>query len=418
MENTGGFMAEFLKKYKNILIPSGIGLGVIIAVILSMGGFANNQSKDEKQPPVQPTPGQQQESVQVQPSPSPTETPTPQEVKKEPVKVKGIYLTGWSVGYKTRFDRLLNLINTTELNSMIIDVKDDKGKISYMTEVPAAADTGAAINMVGDINAVMATLKDNNIYPIARIVCFKDPITSQKHPELAIKNKNGALWRDKKGNTWLDPYNKGSWQFLIDMSKEAVQKGFKEIQYDYIRFPTDGDVNAIQYGEISQTQSKSEAIAEFLAQAKKELTPLGVDISADVFGIIPVSDYDAKAIGQTIEIISKDIDYICPMVYPSHYAYGQEVNNIAYKKPDLEPYGVVYNSLLLAKQRVTASNGNAKIRPYLQDFTASWLGAGNYQKYGAQQLKEQIKATYDAGLEEWILWNADNSYSEEGLLKE
>ena len=210
---------------------------------------------------------------------------------------------------------------------------------------------------------------------------------------------------------------------MIEISKEVADIGFMEIQYDYVRFPTDGNVKTIDYGNIANEMSKAEAISGFLAYAKEELKPYGVDVSADIFGIVPIVEGDYEQIGQDLEMISKDIDYICPMVYPSHYAnaaqngIGQEVNGILYKYPDLEPYGVVYNTLVVTKEKLEASNAKANVRPYLQDFTAPWLGKGNYQIYGGRQVRQQIQAVYDAGFEEWILWNPGNVYSTDGLLE-
>ncbi|MBZ4646294.1 MAG: hypothetical protein JG777_1783 [Clostridia bacterium] len=440
-------MGEFVKRYKIVFVLIGLAIAIILLSYLSIGGlnnrlFAKEQAPksetDIKEPeknnenvPAEP----KQQTEQPQTDSNTNQEPAKQEpvnqepvkqepVKKEPVKVKGIYVTGWIAGTKTRFNQLVDLVNRTELNAMVIDVKEDRGKMTYISNVLLAKELGASVNMVGDIQQLMATLKENNIYPIARVVSFKDPIASEKRPELAIKTKDGTIWRDKKGNAWLNPYNKETWKYLIDISKEAVQLGFKEIQYDYVRFPTDGNVKIIDYGEIGKTKTKAEAISEFLAYAKKELEPLGIDVSADIFGIVPVVEGDYEQIGQDLEMVSKDIDYICPMVYPSHYAnvaqngVGQKVNGVLFKYPDLEPYGVVYNTLVLAKERLEKSQAKAKIRPWLQDFTASYLGKGNYQIYGGQQVRQQIKATYDAGLEEWILWDPDTKYSEDGLLKE
>lgn len=338
------------------------------------------------------------------------------QVIKEEVKVKGIYVTGWTVGTKEKFNRLINLINDTELNAFVMDVKEDEGRITYNSEVEWVKESGSILNMVGDIHSVMKKLKENQIYPIARIVCFKDSNLCDIRPELAIKTKEGKIWRDRNSVAWLNPYNKESWEYILELSKEAARLGFEEIQYDYVRFPTDGDVRNIEYGEIAKTKSKAEAISEFLAYAHQELEPMGIDVSADIFGIVPIVKGDLEGIGQSLELVAKDIDYICPMVYPSHYAsvkqngVGQRLNGVLYQYPDLDPYGVVYNTLVPTKKRLVESGANADVRPWLQSFTASYLHSGTWQRYGAEQVRAQIKATYDAGYSEWILWDPNNNY--------
>lgn len=355
------------------------------------------------------------------PAPSPSPTPLPTPVPK--VKVKGIYISGWIAGTESRMEHLIKLTETTELNSFVIDIKDDRGQISYNSDIPLAVECGANVQMVKDLPALIKSLNDKKIYTIARIVCFKDPLISRKHPELAIKNKSGGIWHDAKGNSWLNPYNKGSWDYIISVSKATAKNGFREVQFDYIRFPTDGDVRSIDYGEIAKTTDKAAQIAAFLKYAKAELNRSGVYLAADVFGIIPVMKGDFEKIGQDLELIGQSVDYVCPMAYPSHYANakqngsGQDINGILFNKPDLMPHDVVYNTLVLCKQRISESGGTAIIRPYLQDFTAPWLGIGYYQKYSGEQVKQQIKAVTDAGLDEWLLWNPDVSYSEDGIPK-
>jgi len=333
---------------------------------------------------------------------------------RAPVKVKALYLTGWTVGSSSKVDLYVEVAKTTEINSYVIDIKDDDGYVGYESQIPAVREIGAWKKKY-DVDKVLKAFHDAGVHIIGRIVCFKDPVLSSKKPDLAVKNVNGGLWRDNHKLTWLNPYNKDSWPYIIDIAKEAVEKGFDEIQFDYIRFPNDGNKKAMDFGNPSQ--KKYEVINEFLAYARKELP--GVILSADVFGIICESPEDTEDIGQYLELIGMDVDYISPMVYPSHYAVGQVVNNVRFAKPDFEPYGVVYNSLAKAKDRISKVEGyRAGVRPYLQDFTAKWLGKGYYQTYGPEQVRQQIKAVYDAGYEEWILWDAENTYSEAALLKE
>ena len=333
-------------------------------------------------------------------------------------KVKALYLTGWTMGNMTKVQHYVDLAKSTEINSYVIDIKDDDGLVGYKSEIPLVNEIKAWTAKY-DVDKVLKAFHDNNIRVIGRVVCFKDPYISSKQPELAVKNINGGLFKskDKDGTqiTWLNPNNKDSWPYLVAIAKEGVKKGFDEIQFDYIRYPNDGDKKAMDFG--ATTQKRYEVINEFLDYAKKEMP--GVVISADVFGIICESPADTENIGQNLEYIGKNIDYISPMAYPSHYAVGQIVNKVKFLKPDLDPYGVVYNTLVKAKDRIAKVEGyQAKNRPYLQDFTASWLGKGYYQSYGADQVRQQIKAANDAGVDSWILWNSNNRYSEAALLPE
>lgn len=345
-----------------------------------------------------------------------TENSDPAKVSEaKKVKVKGLYLTGWTMGSDANIKHYIELAKTTEINSYVIDIKDDDGLVGYESGIPAVRDIKAWEKKY-DVDKVIKGMHESNIHIIGRIVCFKDPVLSSKRLDLAIKNANGGLWRDNHGLTWLNPYNKDSWPYLVDIAKEAVKKGFDEIQFDYIRFANDGNKKLMDFGNTGGKQ-KYEAIDEFLAYARKELP--GVILSADVFGIICESPADTEGIGQNLEYVGKDVDYLSPMAYPSHYAVGQIVNKVKFVKPDLEPYGVVYNTLAKAKDRVSKVQGyKANMRPYLQDFTASWLGKGYYQSYGPDQVRQQIKAVYDAGYDEWILWDANNKYSESALQKE
>ena len=342
----------------------------------------------------------------------------PEEKEEERIKVKGLYLTGWTAGSSQKLEHYVELANTTEINAYVVDIKDDDGYVGYESQVPEVRENGTWKKKY-DVEKVLKEFHDNGIYVIGRLVVFKDPVYSLKRPDLAIKHVNGGLWKDKDGITWLNPYNRGTWDYTISIAKEAVALGFDEIQFDYVRFP-DGTKKT---GDFSGTdKEKYEAINEFLAYAKQQITE--VPISADVFGIILESPNDTENIGQYLELVGKDIDYISPMVYPSHYALGQIVNKVKFDVPDLKPYEVVYNSLVKCRNRLDQVEGyKAKVRPYLQDFTATWLkdkktGKKYYQEYGPEQVRQQIQAVYDAGYEEWILWDARNTYDEEALLKD
>lgn len=213
--------------------------------------------------------------------------------------------------------------------------------------------------------------------------------------------------------SWLNPYNSESWDYIVDIAEEAASKGFNEIQFDYVRFPTDGNTKIIDYG-ASAGKPKAEAIAEFLAYGRDRLSKKGVVVSADVFGLVTTAADDMH-IGQHLESIARSVDVICPMVYPSHYGKG----SYGVAEPDFEPYKIVNRSMSVAKGRVDAIKDvsrKAVLRPWLQDFTASYLP--KYQHYGAAEVRAQIKATYDAGAEEWLLWNAGNKFTAGALNKE
>ncbi len=331
-------------------------------------------------------------------------------------KVRGIYMTGHSVGLKERLDKTIQMTNQSLINSWVIDIKDDYGTLTYKSSVPMAKEVGAdKIVKVGDFHLVMEALRENDIYPIARIVAFKDKQATSARPDLAIKTNTGAVWRDRKGDSWLNPYNRETWDYLVDIAKEAAEKGFKDIQFDYVRFPTDGNRSIIDYGEVAMEETMAGTIAEFLQYARGELQEYGVYVTADVFGLVTTVSDDMN-LGQHLETLTPSTDAILPMVYPSHYALGTYGVPI----PDKDPYTIVYTSMKTARERIElfdTMEKKALLRPWLQDFTASYLGAGYFKRYGKNEIEAQIKATYDAGLEEWILWNAGNRYTWDALVE-
>ncbi|MDO8686297.1 MAG: putative glycoside hydrolase, partial [Clostridiales bacterium] len=356
------------------------------------------------------------------------ETIVPGENPFQKIKVKAIYLTGVSAGSEKTLNHVIELVNTTELNAVVIDIKEG-GVVNYPSNVPEVQKYGLYVKYFNP-EAVLKKLHDNNIFVIGRLVCFRDNGLAKAMPELGVKRTDGTLWKEggSSGGFWTNPYKEDVWKYNTAIAKEAVQLGFDEIQFDYVRFPT-VKKSEVNYG--SNVTTKVDAISGFLKYAAEQLHTVngGVPVSADVFGIICESPSDGAALGQDLKRVGLDIDYICPMVYPSHYANaskgpmgngtGQTINGMSFTAPDLKPYEVVYNTLVKGKETIDAIPGyRAKVRPYLQDFTATYLLKGYYQVYGAEQVRQQIKAVYDAGYEEWILWNGRNIYSEDAFLKE
>lgn len=334
--------------------------------------------------------------------PAVPETVTPKKIDwPKPEYVKGVYATGWMAGSEKWLPRIVQFIDETEVNALVIDVKDDTGTLSYASNVPLAKQVNSAERKIRDTQKVFKLLKEHNIFPIARIVVFKDPFMAKNKPEWAVKNADGGLWKDRKGLYWVDPYNKQYWDYIVDISKEAIEMGFQEIQYDYVRFTSDGDVKQCVY-PFSNGKPAAEVIKEFLQYAKLKLEPYQVPVSADIFGLTTTADADL-GIGQRFEKIAESVDIVCPMVYPSHYIPG----NFGLKNPDLAPYETVYRSLSDAKKRLEeAGNTKTQIRPWLQDFS---LGS----RYGRTQIQAQIKAVTDAGIKEWIFWNPSCRYQAE-----
>ncbi|BBI32592.1 putative glycoside hydrolase [Cohnella abietis] len=321
--------------------------------------------------------------------------------------VKGIYVTAYSAGGE-RFASLLNLLDKTALNSMVIDIKDDLGNITYKTDNTTLQKLGSPQPYIKDIHKLMTTLKEHDIYPIARVVVFKDSVLAKKHPEMSFVQKDGTVWQNKNKDGFVNPYSKEVWEYNVEVAKEAVKLGFKEIQFDYVRFPEGFEKRADSLTFTKNKLSRVDIVAEFVEYAKKELSPLGVRVSVDIFGYA-ASVPAAEGIGQDFVKISNAVDVISPMIYPSHYSTGW----FKQKDPDKAPYETIKGAMDDTHKKLDPL-GDKKpiIRPWIQDFTAKWLGKGHYSQYGAAEVQAQIKALNDSGVEEYLLWNAGNKYTE------
>ncbi|MEC0230865.1 putative glycoside hydrolase [Paenibacillus alba] len=322
--------------------------------------------------------------------------------------VKGIYVSAWSaVGNK--FEQLLTLVDQTDLNAMVIDVKNDSGQVTYASTIPAVNEIGANSNVIiQDLKAKLQRLKEKKIYSIARVVVFKDPYLSKKKSNYAMQSSTGAVWKDNKGIAWVDPYKEAVWDYNIQIAKEAAQLGFDEIQFDYVRFPENGRKvdREVQFDNPNKL-TKAQVIEAFLQRAKEQIGQQAY-LSADVFGLTTSSDND-MGIGQEWAGISKQVNYISPMLYPSHYSNGM----YGVKNPDLQPYAIVSKAISDAngknQQLKQVSNEVAEIRPWYQDFTATWVKP--HKTYRAADVNEQIKAAKEQGVEQFLLWNSNSNYS-------
>lgn len=362
-------------------------------------------------------------SVTVPPTqaPTPTVQPTVKPVVNDNVimggakstkAIKGIYVPA-NAAASDKINKLINIADKTEINAMVIDVKDDHGKISYAMDCKMAKKIGAVTNTIPDMRALVKQLKARNIYLIARVVAFKDPYLASKRKALAIKNQDGTLYKDNNGENWVNPYNKKVWSYLIDVASQAAATGFDEIQFDYIRFSTSKGITEANLGQAAKSKSKESIITEFTKYACEKLKPLGVAVSADVYGTIIASSVDAKVVGQNFVEMSKYLDYICPMIYPSHFGEG----NFGIQYPDMEPYHIISKVLAISADKLKAipeGEHCAVVRPWLQDFTATWIK--HHQSYSGKEVREEIEGVYSVGYNEWLLWNAASNYSKDGLL--
>lgn len=421
------------------------------------------------------------------------------------VKVKGIYVSGPMAG-TAGMDNLIALVDRTELNALVIDVKNDDGYLTCELDMPLAEQIGSEKHYIKDLPALVQTCKEKNIYLIARVVAFKDPILAEKMPEWSLHNSDGSIFRDKSGLAWVNPYRKEVWEYLASVGEAAIKAGFDEVQYDYVRFSTDSRMKQVDFGDSTKGRTKTEAISGFTLYASERIHAAGGRISADVYGVVIDSEEDQQIVGQNYVEMSRSLDAISPMIYPSHYGpYNYQI-----PVPDAQPYDTVLAAMQASKMVLagldpktgkkpvsadvsgndavdaaivggeavsgnnaadaaadsqstsgtTAVSGNdaaqdaenaqaakdakdaqaakdaaaktpalskeeiaqldpttgvqATVRPWLQDFTATWVKG--HISYGPEEIRAQIQAVYDAGYEEWILWNAANRYTEGGLL--
>ncbi|MEK7567308.1 MAG: putative glycoside hydrolase [Patescibacteria group bacterium] len=349
---------------------------------------------------------------------------------KTPEPLKAIYMSQCVVGTKDFRQDLVDLIKRTELNAVVIDIKDYTGKIAFETDNPKLKNSVSGDCGATDMKNFILSLHDDGIYVIGRVTVFQDPYMTKTRPDLAVKKKsdNDIVWKDYKGLSFVDVGAREHWDYIIEIAKEAYGIGYDEINFDYIRFPSDGDMKDIDY-TYSRGKTKAEVLREFFSYLHDNLKSLGVIVSADLFGMTTTNTDDLN-IGQILEYGLMYFDYVSPMVYPSHYP--PNFNN--WKNPNLYPGEVVSFSMGKAVERALATSttlnlinsipiasttpqlytkpvwDKLKLRPWLQDFQYGGT-------YGPKEVRAQIDATYSVGLTSWMLWAPSNRYTESALLK-
>lgn len=324
------------------------------------------------------------------------------------VKVRGLYVSAHSVALKGRLDELIELAKKNNINAFVIDIKGDYGELTFpmSDEINKYTKSANKNPIIKEIEPAIKKLKDNGIYTIARIVSFKDTIYAKENPDKIIVYKDGGkAFTNSDGLVWVSAYDKNLWEYNVTVAKEAAKVGFNEIQFDYVRFPASngGKLDKVLNYRNTDNMTKAEAIQKYLNYAKKELSPYNVYISADIYGQVGSSS-DDMSLGQFWEAVSSEVDYVSPMMYPSHY--GKGVYGLAV--PDANPYKTIYHSTKDSINRNNNISSPAIIRPWIQAFTATWVKG--HINYGPNEVKEQIKAMKDLGVDEYILWSATNRY--------
>lgn len=321
-----------------------------------------------------------------------------------PTPLRGLYVNRWAA-LGDRMWQLIDVAKSTEINALVIDVKDDRGLVLYRSRVPLAREIGADTTRpmrAERVRAVLDSLRAYGIYPIARIVVVKDPLLASRKLDWSIKRRDdpASPWLDRKGNPWLDAGQPGVWQYAADLADEAVALGFSEVQFDYVRFPDEKRLVGEATFPLAKGRVRAQVIRDQLGGLRKRVAAAGVPMTIDVFGLT-MSDTTDMGIGQRWEMFIDQADAVLPMTYPSHYAPG----SYGIARPNAHPYEIITHALRDAKRRTAGISGAARIVPWYQDFT---LGP---PRYGVEQVRAQIRAGYDAGFDEWLLWNPRSHYT-------
>jgi hypothetical protein len=388
--------------------PAVLGFVVGAALVTSRGLFAQtaSQAPAESTPFVVPAiaadqlPERLRYDVRyVQPEPL---------IIARPRAIKALYVNAWAFG-SNKLWHLVRLADSTEVNALVVDVKDDTGCLLYKSTVPTALQIGANDCVrARDAKARLDTLHAHGIYPIARIVVAKDPRLAEHKPEWSVQHVDGGLWRDRIGSAWVDAYNDSVWVYSAQLAAEAVHMGFSEVQFDYVRFPDEPRerLATAVFSSRRPGESQRAAVREHITLLRNRLKPLGIPITFDIFGLTASATTDL-GIGQVWEDFATVADVVLPMVYPSHYyrgAYG-------FERPNAQPYRIVKHALGEALQRSRNIEHAAEIRPFLQAFT---LGR-RLPRYTPFEIREQIRAAEDVGIHSWVLWNPRSVYPRDAL---
>jgi hypothetical protein len=373
-----------------VIIIAFFGVGIVLSYNTTL--LQKDRSKDISEPNVVP--------VAV---PIITEEVKPAAVVtnhiKTPDPVRAVYMSAWVASTPSIRAKIIQLIDTTTINAVIIDIKDATGRVSFLVDDPIVADTGSPRALITDISGLIETLHAKNIYVIGRISVFQDPYLAEKKPEWAIQSiSTGKPWKDRKGLSFLSPTKPEVWNYMEHLAIASHNAGFDEINFDYIRFPSDGNIKDIAYPTGQGT--KSDILEKFFVHLGERMRAEGITTSADLFGMT-TTNTDDMGIGQVLEKTMPHFDFIAPMIYPSHYPK----NFNGYANPAAKPYEIVTIAMKTGVERAVAAGYTAsKFRPWIQDFD---LGT----KYTADMIRDQIRALHEQGIESYMVWDPANTYT-------
>ena len=329
--------------------------------------------------------------------------------------VKGIYVQAFRAK-GTELDKIIQYVDKTDINAVVVDVRDGYGKITMPLETDNQLIKSNTVNEITDTKQLLKTLEKHQIYPIARIVSFGDHLVPYQNPELTFRTQAGTVWNNNEGEAFLNPFLKENWEYIAEIAVGAAKAGFKDIQLDYVRFPLGFELveKYLDYdlGDFSHYTDMDEAriaaITEFVEFVRERLKPYDVHLSADIIAHA-ITSKKIGGIGQKFTNIADHVDVISPMIFPSHWVKGI----FGVKDPDKQPYDIVTEYMKIENSYVKELNPSPTSRPWIQAFTADFLGEGNFQLYTAKVISQEIKALKEAGIKEYLLWNAASQYSTE-----
>lgn len=322
-------------------------------------------------------------------------------VKSPRQAAKGLYLTAYSAGNPEKLKEIIKLVDATELNAVVIDIKDYTGYVLYDSQVPLVKKLKVKKVFIDDLPALIRELHEHKIYTIARQTVFQDPALAGRKPEWAVADRAGGVWRDKKGLSWVDATRPEVWAYNLAIAREAISLGFDEINFDYVRFPSDGDLSRAIYR--NGTGKRYAVMGKFYSYLSGQLADEPAWISVDMFGfVMEKKGEDDMKIGQRLADAVDVVDYVSPMLYPSHYPVG----HLGFKNPAANPGAVITRSMQMGMPYFAGARAEA--RPWIQAFN---LGA----VYDGAKIREEIDAVEKYTSAGWLLWNASNRYSDAGL---